>query len=114
MSDAALPRILADPGSAAIYRALLAELDRLGGCDLRYRKAAVQALRPDGTGILAAHPDPTGLIVTLILGEPIGSPRMLSCQPLSDHSWQHRLHLADASGVDDELRTWLALAYRRP
>ena len=73
----------------------------------------MQALRPDGAGVLAAHPDPTGLIVTLILGEPVGSPRLRAASRCPT-TWQHRLHLADASGVDDELRTWLALAYRRP
>ncbi len=113
MSDAAWPRIAADPGLLAVYGALVAVLDRLGPYELEHRKSAVAVIRPDGAGVLSLHPDGDGLAVTLLLGRRLGSPRMTTAQQVSPGLWHHRLRLATVDDVDDDLREWLTAAYRR-
>jgi hypothetical protein len=113
VSDAALPRILADPGRAALWEAVLAELSQLGPYEVRYRKAAVQVVRPDAAGVLAVHPDLEGLAVTLLLEQAVTSPRITSSQQVSPGLWHQRLRLSAPADVDDEFRGWLGTAYRR-
>jgi hypothetical protein len=113
VSDAALPRILADPGLTALYEAMLAEVGRLGPFEVRYRKSAVQVVRPDGAAVFALHPEQGGLMVTLVLAAPSASPRFVVSQQLSSDVWNQRLRLRTLDDVDGELCGWLAAAYRR-
>ena len=113
MSDAAWPRIAADPGLLALYGALTAALDRLGPYEVQHRKAAVHVVRPDGTGVLSTHPDRDGLALTLVLDRSVGSPRMVTAQQVSPGLWHHRLRIGSVTDVDDELCGWLEVAYRR-
>ncbi len=114
MSDAAWPGILRDPEQAATYRAVLAAAGRLGPHDVRFRKAAVQLVRPDGAGFAAMSPGSDGLMMTLVVDAPVASARMQHSQEVSPGVWNQRLTLTSADALDDEVRGWLATAYRRP
>lgn len=113
MSDAAWPRIQSDPGLLAVYEALIVEVARLGPFEVRYRKSAVQVLRPDGAGVLAVHPDGRTLAVTLVVGRPSSSPSVLSSQQVSPGLWNQRSRLADVDDLDGEFCGRLAEAYDR-
>lgn len=113
MHDAAWPRIVSDPGLAAVYAALLAELERLGPFDVRHRKSAVHFVRPDGAGFAAVHPGPDGLALTLVVNQPLTSPRLVGTQQLSDGIWNQQVVLGSTAALDDEVCRWLATAYRR-
>lgn len=113
MSDAAWPRITSDPGSAAVYEALLAVVAEFGPIEVRHRRSAVQIVRPDGAGVLAVFADPDGLVVTLVTDRRHASPRMLTSQQLSPGVWNQRLRLESVGDIDDEVRGWVAGAYRR-
>lgn len=113
MTDAAWPRIEGDPGLAAVYEALLVEVGRLGPYEVRYRKSAVQLLRPDGAGVLAVHPDQDGLAVTLVVDQPSSSPRVLSSHQVSPGLWNQRCRLTGVADLEEEFRDRLAVAYHR-
>lgn len=113
MSDAAWPRILSDPGLAAVSDALLAEVGRLGPFEVRYRKSAVQLVRPDGSGFAAMAPGVDGLVLTIVVDQTVTSPRISVAQRLSNGAWNQRVTLGAVPELDDEVRGWLAAAYRR-
>lgn len=114
MTDAAWPRILADPGLAAVYEAVLAAVGQLGPFEVRYRKSGVQLVRPDGAGVGTLAPGDRDLVLTLAVPEPVTSSRTIAAQQVSDGVWNQRITLDSVEAVDDEVRGWLAVAYRRP
>ncbi len=113
MSDAAAPRISADPGLAAARDAVLAAVGLLGPHEVRPHKSGLHVLRPDGAGICVIAAEPDALLVTLVLPERLHSPRLLSAVQVSPDGWNQRLRLERNAPVDDELRGWLERAYRR-
>ncbi|MEO5834793.1 MAG: DUF5655 domain-containing protein [Nakamurella sp.] len=113
VGDAALPRILTDPGYAAIYQALLTETSRLGPFEVRYRKSAVQLVRPDGAGFAAVAPGSDGLTLTVVVDTVLTSPRLSAALPVSGEAWNQRATIGAVSEVDDDVLDWLAAAYHR-
>jgi len=98
MSDAAFPRIQADPALSATYDALLAALAEIGDFQIRYRKGSVQLV--GGGAALALRPHTGGLAVAFG-----GAPRQAAATSTE-------LILTGPQDVDDALVERIAAAYR--
>lgn len=51
------------------------------------------------------------LVLSLVLQEPLASPRFKEVVKVAGNTWMHHLELRSAAEVDDELRAWIRLAW---
>lgn len=85
--------------------------------DLEVRESATQiAYRHGRTFAVVWRPGPrlpseVPLVLTLVLREPLESRRFKEVVKVAGHTWMHHLELRSPGEVDDELGTWIRLAW---
>lgn len=85
--------------------------------DLEVRESASQiAYRHGRTFAIVWRPgrylhSDVPLVLSLVLREPMDSPRIKEVVKVAGETWMHHLELRSASEVDDELRSWIRLAW---
>lgn len=109
MAQTARQRIDGDPISAAIYAALLADLDQLGQYQVEEKQTSFHVV--NGRAFLGVHPRKQALLVNVVLDHPLGSARLHRSEQVSASRWHHEVILHDPSEVDPEFTAWIAAAY---
>lgn len=85
--------------------------------DLEVRESASQiAYRHGRTFAIAWRPgrhlhSDVPLVLSLVLQEPLASPRFKEVVKVAGNTWMHHLELRSAAEVDGELRSWIRLAW---
>jgi hypothetical protein len=104
------------PVGWAVYRTVGSILAGLGEHEVRVGKSQVAFRRTRGFAYLwrpgrYVRTD-VPVVLSLALHHPLGSPRFKEVVRAAPTTWMHHLELHDAAEVDDEVREWLARAYR--
>ncbi len=108
-SSAALERIKSNPTSRSIYRALLARLDRVGPYGVEGKKTSLHIT--NGRAFLGVHPRKDGLMLNIVLGQPVKGPRVRKSERVSANRYHNEILLAAAGDVDDQIGGLLERAY---
>ncbi|QSR26368.1 hypothetical protein CFH99_12105 [Nocardioides aromaticivorans] len=104
-----------DPAAWQIQLRILRAFEDL--TDLEVRESASQvAYRHGRTFAIVWRPgshlhSDVPLVLSLVLREPMGSPRFKEVVKVAGDTWMHHLDLRSAAEVDDELQGWIRLAW---
>jgi uncharacterized protein DUF5655 len=100
-----------EPHVREVFDALLAAVRENGPVTVNSTKSRItfQALMRFG-GVDA--PRRRHLVANFVLTRPVTSPRLVRVDHLPPRYWVHRTRLDTVGDVDDDLRSWLAEAYR--
>lgn len=103
-----VPALFRSTASQAVYRRLLASLERLGPFTVETKKTCVHVCH--GRAFLGVHPRATGLLVNIVTEKGLRSPRVRKSEALSARRWQNHVLIESPADVDAELLGWFATA----
>jgi hypothetical protein len=109
MARTARERINGDPLTAAIYAALLDELDRVGEYQVEEKQSSIHLV--NRRAFLGVHPRKGALLLNIVLDHPLDSPRLHRTEQVSASRWHHEVLLHSPHDIDSELTTWIAAAH---
>ncbi len=109
MAAAARERIDGDPVSAALYTALIHEVDQIGEYEVEEKLASIHVVH--GRAFLGVHPRKGALLVNIVLDHSLDSARLHRTEQVSASRWHHEILLHSSKDLDPELVGWISEAY---
>jgi len=109
MARTARERIDGDPLSAALYTALIQEVDQIGEYEVEEKLTSIHVVH--GRAFLGVHPRRGALLVNIVLDHPLDSARLHRTEQVSAARWHHEILLHTPAELDAELIGWITNAY---
>jgi hypothetical protein len=110
MDSQALDKIAQDAEANAIWLRLRETFDGTGDVQVEGKKTSVHVTA--GRAFLGVHPRKNALLITVVTELPLDSPRVRKAEQVSANRVHNDILLTSPGDVDDELRSWIASAYR--
>jgi hypothetical protein len=97
----------------AVYDALLDALRGIGATTAEPKKTSIHLTAGPGTSAFAGvHPRKTAILLNIRTAEPLAGPRIRQTEQVSKNRYHNELLLGAPAEIDDQVRLWLAEAYR--
>src|SRR3712207_3844656 len=111
MTKTARERIESDPISSDLYEALLARFQTLGDVEVEEKATSFHVVH--GRAFAGVHPRRGGLLVNIVLDQPISSGRTHRVEQVSANRWHNEVLLSRRDDLDAQFDGWVAEAYRQ-
>ena len=99
-----------DPSVLATYEAILGHARSLGPVKVESKKTSIHLVRTTAFAGVATRK--SWLILTLKSAADLKSPRIKKHEQASANRWHLEIKLESAARVDNEIKRWLAAAYK--
>ena len=106
---ASVPKLMKSPASQEVYARLIGTLKELGPFTLEEKKTCLHLVR--GRAFAGIHPRSTGLLLNLVLDQPLKNKRVRKCEQLSAHRYHVEFLLEEPDQVDAQILGWARQAY---
>ena len=111
MAKTARERVESDPTSSDLYQALLASFRTLSEVKVEEKATSLHVVH--GRAFAGVHPRRGGLLVNIVLDQPIDSGRTHRVEQVSANRWHNEVLLSSPDDLDAEFDGWIAEAYRQ-
>jgi hypothetical protein len=105
----ALEKIQAGTATSAVYKRLLATLDRLGAYDVEGKKTSLHIVRR--RAFLGVHPRKDGLLLNIVTERPIENSRVIRVEQVSKNRCHNEVKIISEKEIDEELFEWIRQAF---
>ncbi|HEX7259492.1 MAG TPA: DUF5655 domain-containing protein [Candidatus Saccharimonadia bacterium] len=106
-----LNKIQSNPASASIYAKLLDLLNKFPEYQAESKKTSLHIINKKA--FLGVHPRKEGLLLNIVLSEPIKSSRIKKTERVSANRYHNEIELRSVDELDDEVAGWIKAAYVR-
>jgi hypothetical protein len=98
------------PDAQRLYTALLEHLAGVGEYTPEVKKTSVHLVAGKGA-FLGLHPRTAGLLVNIVLGHRLESPRVVKAEQVSKSRYHNEVKVGSEAELDEELLGWIREAY---
>jgi len=103
------PAILKSPASQSTYAKVVAEIGKFGPFEVEEKKTSLHLTH--GRAFAGVHPRATGIILNLVLDEPVKNERVHKSEKVSANRHHVEFKLTDPTDIDSQLVGWIKKAY---
>ncbi len=104
-----LTKIQSNYVSKVLYAKLLDLLNSIGNYEVEVKKTSLHIV--NGRAFLGVHPRSKGLLINIVLSEPVDSKRLKKSERVSANRYHNEIVISDVEDIDSEVIDWLKEAY---